>query len=322
MAVIYRPYPIIAGPTASGKTAVSVALAKRLNAEVVSADSMQIYADVSVGTARPTIEEMAGVPHHLLGFLPLAQPYSVAQYVTDANRVFSDIYARGGLPLMCGGTGLYIQSFAENVQFFEQPPNDTLREQLRQQAADEGGAAMLERLRTVDAQTAARLHENDLNRIVRALEVYTVTGHPISEQARLSKRQPSPYIPVLFLLNYQDRSQLHERINRRVDGMLADGLLDEARRMMEVAPNATAWQAIGYKELVPYLRGERSLDEAVERLKISTRQYAKRQLSWFRRMDGVHTIWMDEYSDAAAAAEAIERVYMNCCEEGMTHGPQ
>ncbi len=311
----YRPYPIIAGPTASGKTAVAVALAQRLGAEVVSADSMQIYADIAVGTARPSVEEMQGVPHYLIGFLPLTENYSVARYVTDAGRVFADIYARGGLPLLCGGTGLYIQSFAENVQFFEQETDRALREELHRQAAAEGGAAMLARLRAVDSDTAARLHENDLNRIIRALEVYHTTGRTISEQARLSKALPSPYTPCLFVLNYRDRAVLRERIDRRVEQMLENGLLDEARRMLDVAPHATAWQAIGYKELIPYLHGERSLEEAVERLKISTHQYAKRQLSWFRRMDGVHTVWMDDYENAAMAAVAIEQVYRQYCEE-------
>ncbi len=296
---------------------MAVALARRLDAEVVSADSMQIYADIIVGTARPTVEEMQGVAHHLLGFVPLDASYSVARYCADADRVFASIYTRGKLPLLCGGTGLYIQSFAENVRFFEHAPNEELRTRLKAKAAAEGGAVLLEQLRRVDAETASRLHENDINRIVRALEVYHTTGRTISEQARLSKAQPSPYTPCIFVLNYRERATLYARIDCRVEHMLENGLLDEARRMLAVAPQATAWQAIGYKELLPYLRGDSSLDEAVERLKISTHQYAKRQLSWFRRMDGVHTIWMEDYADAAAAAEAMACIYKQCCEEGM-----
>ncbi|MBQ4612931.1 MAG: tRNA (adenosine(37)-N6)-dimethylallyltransferase MiaA, partial [Clostridia bacterium] len=281
MAKNFRPYPIIAGPTASGKTAVAVELAKRINGEVVSADSMQIYDGISVGTARPSVEEMQGVPHHLLGFLPLEEQYSVARYIEDANAVFSDIYARGKTPLMCGGTGLYIQSFAENIRFFEQETDHALRALLKDKAEKLGGEAMLEELRLIDSETAARLHANDLNRIVRALEVYYTTGQTISEQVRLSKSEPSPYTPCLFLLNYRDRSQLYERIDRRVDKMLQNGLLDEVRMVMGVAPSATVLQAIGYKELMPYVRGEITLECAVKQLKISTHHYAKRQISWF-----------------------------------------
>ncbi len=315
MATPFRPYPIIAGPTASGKTAVAVALAERLHAEVVSADSMQIYADIAVGTARPSIEEMRGVPHHLLGFLPLDEPYSVARYVEDAHRVFADIYARDRLPLLCGGTGLYIQSFAENIQFFPQEPNEALRAELKERAAEIGGEGLLTELRQVDPETAARLHANDLNRIIRALEVYHTTGRTISEQARLSKVVPSPYTPCLFLLNYRDRARLYDRIDRRVDKMLDEGILDEARRMLTVSPHATALQAIGYKELLPYLRGEQTLGIAVAQLKLNTHHYAKRQLSWFNRMDGVHTVWVDDFANTDAVADNIAHVYQQFCEE-------
>lgn len=315
MAKIYRPYPIVAGPTASGKTAVAVQLAKRLGGEVVSADSMQIYDGVSIGTARPDTEEMQGVPHHLLGFIPLNERYSVARYVEDAKTVFEDIYARGKIPVMCGGTGLYIQSFSENIRFFEQETNVELREALKQKAAEFGGEALLEELRRVDIETAARLHANDINRIVRALEVYYTTGQTISEQVRLSKAQPSPYTPCLFLLNYRDRSKLYERIDRRVDMMLENGLLDEVRTVMDAAPDATVLQAIGYKELMPYVRAESSLDSAVEQLKISTHHYAKRQISWFNRMDNVHTVVMDDYDTVDTVVRDMINQYNTFCEE-------
>ncbi len=315
MASRFVPYPIIAGPTASGKTAVSVALAKQLHAEVVSADSMQIYEDIHVGTARPSVEEMDGVPHHLIGFLPLHEKYSVARYVADATRVFADIYARGRVPLMCGGTGLYIQSFADNVRFFEHKPNEELRTALKRKIAENGAALLLEELRHVDSETAARLHVNDHNRIVRALEVYYTTGQTISEQVHLSKTQPSPYTPCLFLLNFRDRATLYDRIDRRVDAMLENGLLDEARRMLSAAPDATALQAIGYKELLPYLRGEETLAEAIDKLKISTHHYAKRQISWFNRMPCVNTVWVDDFSDYAEVVEAIYAKYQAFCEE-------
>ncbi len=320
MAKEFRPYPIIAGPTASGKTGVAVQLAKRLKGEVVSADSMQIYNEISIGTARPTAEEMDGVPHHLLGFVPLDETYSVARYTVDADRVFNEVFSRGKTPILCGGTGLYIQSFSENIQFFAHEPNEELRAQLKQRAVAKGGAVLLEELRLVDPESAARLHENDFNRIIRALEVYRTTGQTISEQARLSKAVPSPFDRCLFLLNYRNRSTLYERIDRRVDGMLADGLLQEAERVYRVNPRATVLQAIGYKELLPYFRGEDTLENAVEQLKLSTRHYAKRQLSWFNRMDGVRTVWMDDYADASAAVDEITQQFTRFCEEGRSDG--
>lgn len=322
MAKEFRPYPIIAGPTASGKTAVAVTLAKRLNAEVVSADSMQIYDEIFIGTARPTEDEMQGIPHHLLGFLPLCESYSVARYTEDADRTFCDIFSRGKTPILCGGTGLYIQSFSENIQFFPQEPNDQLRAQLKARAADEGSSVLLEELRAVDPETAARLHENDLNRIIRALEVYRTTGQTISEQTRLSKAVPSPYDRCLFLLNYRDRNILYDRIEHRVDLMLNNGLLDEAERVYNSDPRATVLQAIGYKELLPYLRGEETLENAVAQLKISTRHYAKRQLSWFNRMEGVRTILVDDYPDVTAVVDAIEQQFTEFCKEGRRNGKE
>lgn len=316
MTKVFQPYPIIAGPTASGKTAVAVALAKRLGGEVVSADSMQIYDGVSVGTARPLAAEMQGVPHHLLGFVSLNEAYSVARYMEDAGRVFDDIFSRKKTPILCGGTGLYIQSFSENVQFFPQEPNEALRAQLKARANTLGGAALLAELNEIDPETAARLHENDVNRIVRALEVYQMTGQTISEQARLSKSVPSPYSPCLFLLNYKNRDILYQRIEQRVECMLDAGLLEEARRVYNNDPRATVLQAIGYKELLPYLCDEESLESAVSRLKTNTRHYAKRQLSWFNRMDGVRTIWMDDYADITAVIDTIEEQFIRFCEEG------
>lgn len=318
----FRPYPIIAGPTASGKTAVAIELAKRLDGEVVSADSMQIYEEIFIGTARPTADEMQGIPHHLLGFLPLSEAYSVARYTEDADQAFRDIISRGKTPILCGGTGLYIQSFSENIQFFPQEPNETLRSQLKSRASAEGAAVLLAELHKVDPETASRLHENDVNRIVRALEVYHTTGQTISEQARLSRSVPSPYARCLFLLNYRDRSKLYDRIERRVDRMLNDGLMDEAARVHNCDPRATVLQAIGYKELLPYIRGEESFDHAVEQLKTSTRHYAKRQLSWFNRMEGVRTIFVDDYADIPTLVNDIEQQYNAFCKEGRRDGEE
>lgn len=304
----HKPYPIIAGPTASGKTALAVRLTSTIGGEVVSADSMQIYDGVSIGTARPTVEEMEGVPHHLLGFLPLQAKYSVAQYLEDAHRVFSDIYKRGATPVMCGGTGLYIQSFMENRQLFEESPNPQLRAEYMRIAEEQGAEVLLQRLREIDPQTAERLHHNDLHRIIRALEVYDTTGRTITEQTALSLSVPSPYSPCLFVLDFHDRQKLYERINRRVDVMLRNGLLEEAERILRTNPDATVTQAIGYKEFAAYFEGRISLEEAADKLRQQTRRYAKRQLSWFHRMNDAHTLWVDDYNnvDELVAAALLQ----------------
>lgn len=304
---------VVAGPTASGKTALAVALAKRLDGEVVSADSMQVYAEPVIGTARPSVEEMDGVPHHLLGFLPLSERYSVARYAADARAVLDEIYMRGHQPLLCGGTGLYIQAVTENLAFSEETGDETLalRERLREELAANGGEAMLRRLAAVDAPTAARLHPNDNGRIVRALEVFEQTGVPMSEWIRRSKATPPPYNTCMLVLNFRNRAVLYDRIDRRVDEMLRQGLLDEAQKILRSPAAPTAMQAIGYKELAPYLAGERTLAEAVDNLKRETRRYAKRQLSWFRRAAGAHILYVDDYPDRAALIEAALLTWRN-----------
>lgn len=309
----FSPYPIIAGPTASGKTALAVRLAAAIGGEVVSADSMQIYDGVSIGTARPTVEEMQGIPHHLLGFLPLQAKYSVAQYIEDANRVFADVYARDSVPVMCGGTGLYIQSFVENRQLFGEEPNPELRRRFMIIAEEHGTEALLEKLRKVDPAAAARLHSNDLHRIVRALEVYETTGRTITEQTALSLSVPSPYTPCLFFLDFRDRQKLYDRINQRVDVMLENNLLEEAERILLTAPDATVTQAIGYKEFSAYFNGQISLEEAAEKLRQQTRRYAKRQLSWFRRMQNAHTLWVDDFTSPEQLLEHVLTHYHSFC---------
>lgn len=303
-----NPYPIIAGPTASGKTALAISLAKAIDAEVVCADSMQIYDTVSVGTARPTTDEMDGIPHHLFGFVPLEEKYSVARYMADADAAFQDVLNRGKTPLLCGGTGLYIQSFMENRQLFEEHPDPALRARYQQIAASEGNAALLHRLSQVDPESARRLHENDLHRIIRALEVYDTTGMTITEQTRLSHAVPSSYTPCLFVLDYRDRDKLYARINQRVDAMLENGLLAEAKQVLTTNPDATVTQAIGYKEFAAYFSGEITVGEAADRLRQQTRRYAKRQLSWFRRMNG-HTFWVDDYATPAELCNAVLEQY-------------
>ncbi|MBQ3133533.1 MAG: tRNA (adenosine(37)-N6)-dimethylallyltransferase MiaA [Clostridia bacterium] len=298
----------VAGPTASGKTALAIALAKAQNGEVISADSMQVYAEPFIGTARPSEEEMAGIPHHLLGFLPLTESYSVARYAADAKAAIADVHARGKQPILCGGTGLYIQAVTENLTFSPEDSHDDCRRRLKARAASEGSAALLSELRQIDPETAARLHPNDENRILRALEVYETTGRTMTEQRKLSRQQPTPYDGALLFLDFRDRAVLYDRIDRRVDRMLEAGLLEEARRLLAAPTAATAMQAIGYKELAPYFDGALSLEEAVANLKQATRRYAKRQLSWFRRLEA-HTLYVDDYATAdeltAAALESI-----------------
>lgn len=296
---------VVAGPTASGKTSLAVALATRLNGEVISADSMQVYNDLFIGTARPSEEEMAGIPHHLLGFLPLTERYSVARYTVDAKAAIADVVSRGKQPILCGGTGLYIQAVTENLAFSEEAGDETLalRQQLREEMDAVGGEEMLRQLAEADPETAARLHPNDHGRIIRALEVVRSTGVPMSEWVRRSKATPPPYDTRMLVLNVRDRAVLYDRIDQRVDMMLTDGLLEEAERVLASPEAPTAMQAIGYKELAPYFAGECPLEQAVENLKRETRRYAKRQLSWFRRIEGAHHLYIDDYETSAALIE-------------------
>lgn len=274
---------VISGPTASGKTALSVELAKRYNGEVISADSMQIYTDMNIASAKPTPEEQQGIPHHLVGFLDPSESFSVADYVKLCDECVRDILGRGKTPIICGGTGLYINSFVDNLTFDDSEQDFEYREKMRKFAEEFGNSALLEKLREVDPKTAETLHENNVGRIIRALEVYHTTGHTIFQAKEMSRQTPSPYEFVMITLDFENREILHSRINRRVDDMVKRGLVDEARRCFEQPNRPTAAQAIGCKELYPYFRGERSLDECIEELKLRTRQYAKRQLTWFRR---------------------------------------
>ncbi len=281
---------VVSGPTASGKTALAVELAKRYDGEVISADSMQIYTDMDVASAKATPEEQQGIPHHLMDFLDPSESFSVADWVKLAGQCADDILKRGKTPVICGGTGLYISSFVDNLRFDESECDYQFREEMRKFAEENGAAALLERLRTVDPETAETLHENNVSRIIRALEVYKTTGHTISEAKRASRAEPSPYRFILLTLDFENREQLHERINARVDKMLELGLEQEARNCFMQQNRPTAAQAIGCKELYPYFRGERSLEDCVEELKLRTRQYAKRQLTWFRRDSRFHRI--------------------------------
>ncbi len=303
------PLLVIVGPTASGKTALAVECALEFGGEVVSADSMQIYKGMSIATAKPTEEEMKGVKHHLTDFIDVGENYSVAQYVTDANRAIDEIVADGKLPVICGGTGLYVDSLVNNVQFYDEDNNAALREELESKMEKIGAAEMLKELERIDSETAGKLHENNKKRIIRAFEVYLSTGITFSEMQRLSRAKPSRFDPIFVGIGFKDRNRLYERIDRRVDAMLERGLVEEAKGYYSLSEKTTASQAIGYKELKPCFEGEISLDEAVANLKLATRHYAKRQLTWFRRNERIRWFNYDEYNENAEfVADVIEYV--------------
>lgn len=303
------PMVCVVGPTASGKTALAVELAQRFGGEVISADSMQIYREMQIGTARPTEAEMQGVVHHLTGFLSLEQSYSVARFVQDAARCAEDIFRRGKLPVLAGGTGLYVSSLVNGIEFAEEAHDPALRTELQRRAAEEGGEALLAELSRFDPETAARLHPNNLGRIIRAIEIYRQTGVTMSEQLRRSREKGSPYRLCMLGVTFADRQKLYDRIDRRVDAMMDAGLEEEARRVLAMPGGTTALQAIGYKELAPFLRGECSREQAVENLKRETRRYAKRQLTWFRRDGRILWLERDRFpGNAALAAEAARQV--------------
>lgn len=303
-----RKVAVIYGPTASGKTRLAAELALRHNGEVVSADSMQIYRGMQIGTAKPTPQEMLGIPHHLLGILPPGERFSVAEYVTLAASCIEKIAARGHLPVLAGGTGLYLRSLLQNRPFSDEPENPEIRAALQKRAALEGGAALLEDLRAVDPETAERLHPNDCKRIVRALELYQKTGRTITEQNAVSQQMPERYRAGKIAITYADREVLYQRINDRVDAMFQSGLLEEAQAVFASGCGPTAVQAIGYKELLPYFAGTVSLEEAKENIKRETRRYAKRQLTWLRRESGLHWIEADRCGSFEHLLAEAERI--------------
>ncbi len=292
-----QPLIVICGPTASGKTALSIAVAKALGCEVVSADSMQVYKGMQIATAKPTLEEMDGVKHHLIDFLEPGDSFSVADYVRLAHKAIKDISDRGAIPLVCGGTGLYINSLIDNVNFDDTCSSTEIRQELLALAEEHGNSYLLDMLKSFDPKAAEKLHENNLNRIIRAIEVYRVTGTTMTETVKNSKLIESPYDVCMIGINYADRQNLYNRVNLRVDMMLELGLLEEAERVLSDDSLKTSYQAIGYKELSLYFKGEKSLDECIEKLKLETRHYAKRQLTWFRRDERINWIYPDECVD-------------------------
>ena len=293
MADLSKPRVVaVGGPTASGKTALSVALARAFDGEIINADSMQIYKNLDVGTAKPSAEERQGIPHYLLDFLPPETPYSVADFTAAADPLIRDITARGRLPLVVGGTGLYITSLLSGMAFAPEKTDPAIRARLQARADTEGGAALYAELQRIDPDYAAQVHPNNLPRVIRALELFEATGRRMSDQRREARPAEAPYHALCLCLTCRDRAVLYSRIDRRVDEMVENGVLDEARQVYDHRDAyRTAAQAIGYKEFFPYFEGTANLTECTERLKQATRNYAKRQLTWFRHMDGV--VWLD-----------------------------
>ena len=302
-----KKIPVIAvvGPTASGKTSLSIQIAKHFNGQVVSADSMQIYEKMNIATAKPTDDEMQGIPHHLIGFQPIDKKFSVAEYVTLAKECIVKIHNCGCLPVIAGGTGLYVDSLLQNINFSKEESDSKLRNELTELFDEKGAEFMLQWLTEIDPETASKLHLNDKSRIIRALEIYKATGKTMTEQKILSREEKSPYDVLYIGINYRDRNVLYERINRRVDIMVEAGLIEEAKNFYNIDPEKTACQAIGYKELAPYFNDEKSLEECLESLKIETRHYAKRQLTWFRKNENINWVYPDDYENTSDMFSAV-----------------
>ncbi len=303
---------VVAGPTASGKTTLGVELCKRFNGEVISCDSMQIYKGLPIATAVPTMAERENISHHLMEFLDVNQNFSVADYVDLAKEKIADVTSRGKLPVFVGGTGLYISSLLDNVKFAPQKFDENIRNHLNERVKTEGCEKLYEELKNIDPETAEKIHVNDALRITRALEIYLLTGETKTDQVKRSKEEPSPYDPCVIGLNFENRGVLYDRINRRVDIMMENGMLDEVKAVYEKYGDEVSISAIGYKEFIPYFKGEDTLDNCIENVKQESRRYAKRQLTWFRRDSRVQWIYPDsfeenvEYSRTKVLEKAIQ----------------
>ena len=278
------PVIAIAGPTASGKTALSVSLAKKLGGEIISADSMQVYRGMDIGTAKPTSEEMGGIVHHMIDIVDPDEDFSAAEFCKRAAAAAEDITRRGKIPILCGGTGLYMDSFLKDTDFLENDTSPEVRQRLIKEAEALGADGMHKRLYEVDPVSAQRIHKNNVRRVIRALEFYEMTNIPISHHQEETKKKESRYKPLYLMIDW-DRSVLYERINKRADIMIENGLVGEVSGLLKkgYTRELTSMQGIGYKEMIAYLLGELSLCDAAEAIKQGTRRYAKRQLTWFGR---------------------------------------
>ena len=293
-----RPLIIITGPTAVGKTALSVELAREIGGEIISADSMQVYRYMDIGSAKVTKEEMDGIPHHLIDVLEPTEEFNVVTFQKMAKEALEGIYERGHIPVIAGGTGFYIQALLYDIDFTETKEDDSYRKALEEKAAKEGPEVLHEMLKAVDPESAAAIHANNVKRVIRALEFHAQTGGKISEHNEKERGKESPYQFFYYVLN-TDRPVLYERIDRRVDIMLAQGLVEEVKKLKEMGctRELISMQGLGYKEILAYLNGETSLEEAVYILKRDTRHFAKRQLTWFKRERDVRWLNLPEFDN-------------------------
>ena len=299
------PIICVVGPTASGKTALGIGLAKALDGEIVSADSMQVYKGMPIAAAVPTNDEKENIPHHLMEFLEPEYQLTVAEYTRLAHKKIEEIKNGGKVPIIVGGTGLYVDSLVNNIRFTDEEFSPETREEYEKEYDKNGGEQMLNRLREIDPDIAEKLYANDKKRIVRAFEIYENTGITMTKQYENSREIPSPYDAVFIGINYKNREILYERINKRVDLMLENGLLEEARKFYEKSGESGGFQAIGHKEFYPFFKGEITFEEAVDRLKQQTRRYAKRQLTWFRKNEKINWIYADQSEDVLGEALKI-----------------
>lgn len=303
---------VITGPTASGKTDLSVRLAQKYGFEIICADSMQIYRELEIATARPTAQETRSVPHHLFGEISVCSEYSVKSFCEDASEIIRGITERGARAMLCGGTGLYIDSLINGTDFSSPNTDDAVRESLIAEYKNSSALHMHHLLCELDPDAARNIHPNNVKRVLRALEICIVTGESKTENDKKAVSHPSEFQPLYIGVTYKNRAALYERIDRRVDMMMQNGLIDEVRRFYRLPVCKTALGAIGCKELKPYLDNEKSLDECISELKTATRRYAKRQLTWFKRNNDINWLYPDEGgvdSCFKAAGELIERFY-------------
>ena len=298
---------VITGPTATGKTKLAVMAAKAINGEVVGADSMQIYKYMDIGTAKPTLDEMDGIPHHMIDVCSPFEDYSVSRYVEEAAKCCEDILSRGKTPIITGGTGLYIESLLSGRDFAPGIAGNEIREELIAEYDTIGGEAMLRKLAEIDPYSGSKLHANDKKRIVRALEVYLTTGKTITQHNEETQSIPPRYTSRIIALTFKDRAKLYDRIDRRVDMMLEMGLMDEIQKLLDMglSETSTAMQAIGYKEIISAGKGECTLEEGIEAVKRESRRYAKRQLSWLRRDKSITWIEWDDEPDFNEALSIV-----------------
>lgn len=299
---------VLIGPTAVGKTKLSLTLARELNAEIISGDSMQVYRGMDIGTAKASPEELAAVPHHLIDIHDPDEAFSVAEFQERARALILDIHARGKLPFIVGGTGLYVESVCYNFQFSEVGSDEAFRMEQEAYAAEYGDEALHARLQEVDPESAERLHPNDRRRVIRALEIFHMTGERMSEQLKVQKKE-SPYELCIVGLT-MDRALLYKRIEARIDQMLEEGLVDEVRRLLSMGygKELVSMQALGYKEIIAYLEGRYTYEEAIELLKRDTRRFAKRQLSWFRHMKDIHWVDVSNLANFSAHLQQIHAI--------------